>query len=119
MERREVDEPTACLPHQEASCLIKARHERGVLGKTIIYVSHRRPEVLGMADDLTVRRDGIVAAAGPRTTDRGRRQSTSRRLNSRWSSQVSATGPMWPSFSGFPTDLIVCTRPPSTSSTKA
>jgi ribose transport system ATP-binding protein len=60
-----LDEPTACLPHQEASRLIAALHERRSLGQTIIYVSHRLPEVLGLADDITVLRDGIVAATGP------------------------------------------------------
>ena len=60
-----LDEPTACLPHHEASRLIDALQERRAMGQTIVYVSHRLPEVLDLADDITVLRDGSVAATGP------------------------------------------------------
>lgn len=60
-----LDEPTASLPHQEASRLLEVLHVRRSLGQTIIYVSHRLPEVLELADDVTVLRDGKVAASGP------------------------------------------------------
>jgi ABC-type sugar transport system ATPase subunit len=44
-------------PHHEAGRLISALQEPRSLGQTIVYVSHRLPEVLDLADDFTVLRD--------------------------------------------------------------
>jgi ribose transport system ATP-binding protein len=60
-----LDEPTSSLPQHEAERLLAALRERRSSGQTIVYVSHRLPEVLGLADDVTVLRDGSVAASGP------------------------------------------------------
>ncbi|WP_198020151.1 sugar ABC transporter ATP-binding protein [Nocardioides sp. J54] len=53
-----LDEPTAALPPAEVDRLmqvVRGLRDRGV---SIIYVSHRLGEVLGVADRLTVLRDG-------------------------------------------------------------
>jgi ribose transport system ATP-binding protein len=53
-----VDEPTASLPAAEVHILLDAieRVRRG--GLSVIYVSHRLDEVLGISDRLVVLRDG-------------------------------------------------------------
>ena len=53
-----LDEPTTALRHDEVDLLhrmIRTRAERGV---GIVYVSHRLPEVLTIANRITVLRDG-------------------------------------------------------------
>lgn len=53
-----LDEPTASLPSSEVDVLLgKIRAARDA-GQTIIYVSHRLDEILEIADDLTILRDG-------------------------------------------------------------
>jgi ribose transport system ATP-binding protein len=54
-----LDEPTTALGPQEVEqlhALVLARARSGV---GIVYVSHRLPEVLGIADRITVLRDGV------------------------------------------------------------
>ena len=54
-----LDEPTAALGPAEVAHLhqlIRARAEAGV---GVVYVSHRLPEVIGIADRITVLRDGV------------------------------------------------------------
>jgi ABC-type sugar transport system ATPase subunit len=58
-----LDEPTASLPDAESRSLMRALRHRADLGQTIVLVSHRLPEVIGIADDFTVFRDGRVAAS--------------------------------------------------------
>jgi simple sugar transport system ATP-binding protein len=61
-----MDEPTAALTHREVERLfgiVRALKSRGV---GILLVSHKIPEVLDMADMITVLRNGQVARAGPR-----------------------------------------------------
>lgn len=57
-----LDEPTATLSDHEAKELMTALRARADAGQTIILVSHRFPEVSDVADDVTVFRDGRVAA---------------------------------------------------------
>ena len=57
-----LDEPTASLPDAESRALMAALRHRASLGQTIVLVSHRMQEVLSVADDYTVFRDGRVAA---------------------------------------------------------
>jgi simple sugar transport system ATP-binding protein/ribose transport system ATP-binding protein len=55
-----MDEPTAMLSDEETEIFLKiVRHLRG-MGLTIIYVSHFLREVLGLADEVTVMRNGRV-----------------------------------------------------------
>jgi ribose transport system ATP-binding protein len=54
-----LDEPTTALGPQEVGQLHKLVLERSRSGVGIVYVSHRLPEVLGIADRVTVLRDGV------------------------------------------------------------
>src|SRR6266498_1457654 len=54
-----LDEPTTALGPQEVEQLHGLVHERSRVGVGIVYVSHRLPEVLGIADRISVLRDGV------------------------------------------------------------
>lgn len=60
-----MDEPTSSLSESEARRLFEIIHYLRSLGMTIIYISHRMEEVSRLADEITVLRDGAVAASGP------------------------------------------------------
>ena len=62
-----MDEPTARLTTEQAVALrrtVRLLAERGV---TVVYVSHFLDEVLAVADDVTILRDGRVVRSGPAT----------------------------------------------------
>lgn len=52
-----LDEPTAALPPTETEALLTILHEIRAQGVSILYVSHRLDEILGLADRVTVLRD--------------------------------------------------------------
>ena len=54
-----LDEPTTALGPEEVARLHTLVLERSRSGVGIVYVSHRLPEVLGIADRITVLRDGV------------------------------------------------------------
>ena len=54
-----LDEPTTALGPQEVEQLHALVRERSRADVGIVYVSHRLPEVLGIADRISVLRDGI------------------------------------------------------------
>jgi ribose transport system ATP-binding protein len=54
-----LDEPTTALGPEEVERLHALVLERSRSGGGIVYVSHRLPEVLGIADRVTVLRDGV------------------------------------------------------------
>lgn len=56
-----LDEPTARLAAHESELLLERVRRRSEMGQTVIIVSHRLREVLAVADDFTVYRDGRVA----------------------------------------------------------
>jgi len=61
-----MDEPTSSLGRDEARVLldlVRALRGRGV---TVVYISHRLEEVMELADDVTVLRDGRAVHSGPR-----------------------------------------------------
>ncbi|MEV8273509.1 sugar ABC transporter ATP-binding protein [Microbacterium sp. NPDC077184] len=60
-----LDEPTASLPHSEVELLLEHLRRCRERGQSIVYVSHRLPEVLALADHITVLRDGRVVADTP------------------------------------------------------
>ncbi len=53
-----LDEPTATLPQHESEVLMQAVRRRADLGQTVLMVSHRMQEILSVAHDVTVFRDG-------------------------------------------------------------
>ena len=54
-----LDEPTTALGPQEVEQLHALVRGRSSAGVGIVYVSHRLPEVLGIADRISVLRDGV------------------------------------------------------------
>ena len=74
-----LDEPTTALTDAEADHLFDVLRELKKGGTTILYVSHRLPEVFRLCDRITVLRDG--AFVGTFTTRRGDTRMTSSR---RW-----------------------------------
>ncbi|MEO5687604.1 MAG: sugar ABC transporter ATP-binding protein, partial [Burkholderiaceae bacterium] len=53
-----MDEPTSSLTHAESGQLFKVMHELKRAGVGIVYISHRLDELAGIADRVTVLRDG-------------------------------------------------------------
>ena len=54
-----LDEPTTALGPEDVGRLHALVHERSRAGVGIVYVSHRLPEVLDIADRISVLRDGV------------------------------------------------------------
>jgi ribose transport system ATP-binding protein len=54
-----LDEPTTALGPEEIEQLHTLVFQRSRTGVGVMYVSHRLPEVLGIADRITVLRDGV------------------------------------------------------------
>ena len=62
-----LDEPTAVLVPQEVDELFANLRELKAEGLTVLFISHKLDEVLAVADDITVMRDGAtVATVQPR-----------------------------------------------------
>jgi ribose transport system ATP-binding protein len=57
-----LDEPTEHLPSEDVEKLFAKMREVTARGGTVIYISHRIPEVLSVADRITVLRDGSITA---------------------------------------------------------
>jgi ABC-type sugar transport system ATPase subunit len=57
-----MDEPTSSLSHHEAEKLQGVVRELKRQGRTVVFVSHRLEEVFGLADRVTVLRDGHKVA---------------------------------------------------------
>lgn len=64
-----LDEPTASLDRGEVDALFREVRRVVSRGAGVLFVSHVLDEVLGLADRITVLRDGRVVAAGVPTTD--------------------------------------------------
>ena len=61
-----MDEPTSSLSEGEAQNLFKIVRELRGRGLTLIYISHRMEEVMDLADDISVLRDGEVVCSDRR-----------------------------------------------------
>src|SRR5262249_55505359 len=57
------DEPTTSLTARETTKLFELMHRLREAGKTIIYISHILADVMALADDIAVLRDGELAGA--------------------------------------------------------
>ncbi|MBW8481204.1 sugar ABC transporter ATP-binding protein [Actinomadura parmotrematis] len=65
-----LDEPTACLGAEAAEQIRAMVRRLRDGGMAIVYISHHIDEVLGLADRITVLRDGaVVASRGPGESD--------------------------------------------------
>lgn len=53
-----LDEPTASLPASEVDLLLAAVRSYAAAGQSIIFVTHRLDEVIAVADEVSVLRDG-------------------------------------------------------------
>jgi simple sugar transport system ATP-binding protein len=60
-----LDEPTAVLTPQEADQLARTLREMANGGATIVFISHKLPEVLAVSDRITVLRGGKVVGTVP------------------------------------------------------
>ena len=60
-----LDEPTAALPAADVDRLLESIGRLRAEGHGVLLVSHHLGEVLGIADRITVLRDGRVAASVP------------------------------------------------------
>jgi ribose transport system ATP-binding protein len=68
-----LDEPTSALPPTECDALFSVLHKVREGGVSILYVSHRLDEVLSLASQVTVLRDGRCQGTIPAASvDRGR-----------------------------------------------
>lgn len=68
-----LDEPTSALPPAECEALFSVLHKVRENGVSILYVSHRLDEVLSLASQVTVLRDGRCQGTIPTASvDRGR-----------------------------------------------
>ncbi|NLA71024.1 MAG: ABC transporter ATP-binding protein [Clostridiaceae bacterium] len=59
-----LDEPTAVLTPQEVEGLFDVIRQLVAEGKTVIFISHKLPEILAICDRCTILRQGKVTAAG-------------------------------------------------------
>jgi ABC-type sugar transport system ATPase subunit len=60
-----MDEPTSSLSEAEAQrlfAIVKGLRDKGI---SVIYISHRLEEIIGLADEVTVLRDGRVVHSSP------------------------------------------------------
>lgn len=58
-----LDEPTAAVPFADAARILQVVKNLRDAGWAILYISHHLDEVLGLADRITVLRDGAVVAS--------------------------------------------------------
>jgi ribose transport system ATP-binding protein len=60
-----LDEPTAALPPEQADGLFEVIRSLAADGEAIVYISHRLQEVLDLADEITVLKDGKHVVTRP------------------------------------------------------
>jgi len=59
-----MDEPTSSLPETESARLFDVVKQLRNQGLSVVYISHRLEEIVGLADEVTVLRDGRVVHSG-------------------------------------------------------
>ena len=60
-----LDEPTSSLTFNEVQRLFEAIRDLKSKGISIIYITHRLPEVFEISDSIVIMRDGVITAQGP------------------------------------------------------
>ena len=60
-----LDEPTSSLSEHETAALFRILRKMKAQGIAIVYISHRLKEVLEIADDVTILRDGSMIESRP------------------------------------------------------
>jgi ribose transport system ATP-binding protein len=67
-----LDEPTASLPGKEIGELLERMHRYAEAGHAVVYISHHLDEIVGVADSITVLRDGqrVAELAGEGLTEK-------------------------------------------------
>lgn len=60
-----MDEPTSSLTDNEVAQLFRTIRELTARGVAIIYISHKMEEILQIADDVTIMRDGTLIGTWP------------------------------------------------------
>jgi len=60
-----MDEPTSSLSESEAAMLFKLVKALRNQGLSVIYISHRLEEIVGLANDVSILRDGRMVHSGP------------------------------------------------------
>lgn len=61
------DEPTAVLTEGEAQMLLKAMTDLTAKGIAILFITHRLDEIMQVADNITILRDGMLVEQKPKT----------------------------------------------------
>lgn len=69
-----MDEPTAVLTPQEVTKLFEILRRLREDGKSIIFISHKLPEVLELCDSISIMRDGRMIRTLPNSPDLDSRQ---------------------------------------------
>lgn len=64
-----MDEPTSSLTRDESQRLHDIVRDLKARGTTVIYISHFLDEILGLADDVTVLRNGKMVRSGPASSE--------------------------------------------------
>lgn len=59
-----MDEPTSSLSESETAILFELVNVLRERGLSVIYISHRLDEIVGLADDVSVLRDGLMVHTG-------------------------------------------------------
>ena len=89
------DEPTSSLTEQEVEHLFKIINMLRDKGCGIIYISHKMAEILRIADDVTVMRDGTWVSTNPAkdlTMDQIIKQMVGRELNNQFPPKTNKPG---------------------------
>jgi erythritol transport system ATP-binding protein len=90
-----MDEPTSALTASEIPVLFNLIRDLASHGVGIVYISHRLEELLAVADDVTVLRDGAVVGHAPRADVSVAwivRQMTGREMSSASTGQQTVSG---------------------------
>jgi methyl-galactoside transport system ATP-binding protein len=99
-----MDEPTSSLTENEVKHLFGIIRQLKAEGRAIIYISHKMEEILEIADDVTIMRDGAVVGTYPArelTTDLIIKRMVGRDLTHRFPPRENVPGEVVLKVEGF------------------